>query len=31
MDDFLKDLNEEDWIRGSGGGGGGGGGRSLTS
>ena len=26
MDDFLKDLNEEDWIRGSGGGGGGGGG-----
>ena len=26
MDDLLKDLNEEDWIRGSGGGGGGGGG-----
>jgi predicted phage tail protein len=25
MDDLLKDLNEEDWIRGSGGGGGGGG------
>lgn len=26
MDNLLKDLNEEDWIRGSGGGGGGGGG-----